>query len=96
MTTNTQDSRQTTRAGQPVGMETTPTPTSAVNPTSVGGVAVYDQESDRELDSSRHSSTSMMNDPAPLPAKSSTNIVAWIVGIVVLLIIAYFILQMIF
>jgi len=96
MTTNTQDARQTTRAGQPVGMEPTPTATPAVNSTGVGGVAVYDQESDRELDSSRRSSASMIDDSAPLPTKSGTNMVAWIIGIVVLIIVAYFILQMLF
>jgi hypothetical protein len=96
MTTNTQGAPQTKRTDQPVGIEPTPTPTPVANPTGVSGVAVYDRDPDRESDSSMRSSASMLNDAPPARSQSSGSTIAWIIGIVLLLIIAYFVLQMFF
>jgi hypothetical protein len=84
MTTNTQEARSTSTA------------TPSATPTAVKGVAVYDRDSDRELDSSMSPSASMRDDAAPVKSQSSGNAIAWIIGIVLLIIIAYFILQMFF
>jgi hypothetical protein len=96
MTTNIQEAPQTTRPDQPVGIEPTPTPTPVTNPTGVSGVAVYDRGPDRELDPSMRPSASMLDDAPPVRSQSSGSTIAWIIGIVLLLVIAYFVLQMLF
>jgi len=94
MTTNIQEAPPTKRPDQPVGIE--PTPTAVANSTGVSGVAVYDRGPDRELDPSMHPSASMLDDAAPVRTQSTGSIIAWIIGMVVLIIIAYFVLQMLF
>jgi len=94
MTTNIQETPQTKRSDQPVGIE--PTPSSVANPTGVRGVAVYDRGPDRELDPSVRPSASMLDDTSPVSSQSTGNMIAWIIGIVLLIIIAYFVLQMLF
>jgi len=76
--------------------EPTPKTTTVVNPTGVSGVAVYDRSSDQAVDPSMRPSASMLDETAPGRTQSSGSMVAWILGIVVLIIIAYFILQMLF
>jgi len=96
MTTNIQEAPQTKRSDQPVGIEPKPTPTPVTNPTGVRGVAVYDRGPDRELDPSMRPSASMLDDAVPVRTQSTGNMIAWIIGIVLLIIIAYFVLQMLF
>jgi len=96
MTTNIQEAPQTKRPDQPVGIEPTPTPTPVANSTGVRGVAVYDRGPDRDLGPSTRPSASMIDDSAPVRSQSTGNVIAWIIGIVLLIIIAYFVLQMIF
>jgi len=95
MTTNLQETPPSRRPDQQVGIEPTPASTSSATPTGVKGVAVYDRGSDSELDSSTRPSASTLNDSAPA-TQSSGNMIAWIIGIVLLIIIVYFILQMFF
>jgi len=38
----------------------------------------------------------MANDPTPVETRSSGAMIGWIIGIVVLLVLAYFLLQMVF
>jgi len=94
MTMNIQEAPPTKRPDQPVGIEPTPTP--VANSTGVSGIAVYDQDPDRELDPSMSPSASMLDDAAPVRSQSSGSMIAWIIGIVLLIIIAYFVLQMLF
>lgn len=96
MTMNIQEPRPTDRPEQPVGIEPTPKRTPVANPTGVSGVAVYDRGSDQAADPSMRPSASMLDEVAPGGTQSSGSMVAWILGIVVLIIIAYFILQMLF
>jgi len=96
MTTNLQETPPSRRPDQQVGIEPTPASTSSATSTGVKGVAVYDRGSDSELDSSTRPSASTLNDSAPATTQSSGNMIAWIIGIVLLIIIAYFILQMFF
>jgi len=91
MTTNIQEAPPTKRPDQPVGIE--PTPTAVANPTGVSGVAVYDRGPD---DQSMRPSASILDDAAPVRTQPAGNMIAWIIGIVVLIIIAYFVLQMLF
>jgi uncharacterized membrane protein len=93
MTTNIQEAPQTKRPDQPVGIEPTPTPTPVANPTGVRGVAVYDRGPD---DPSMRPSASILDDAAPMKSQSTGNMIAWIIGIVLLIIIAYLVLQMLF
>jgi len=96
MSTNIQEAPPTKRPDQPVGIEPTPTPTSVVNPTGVRGVAVYDRGPDRDLKPSMRPSASMLDDAPPVRSQSTGSTIAWIIGFVLLLIIAYFVLQMFF
>lgn len=96
MTTNLQDTRPAGRPGDPLAVEPKPVPTPVINPSGVGGVAVYDQGPDVVKENSLHPSASLIDDPAPLRTQSSGAIISWIIGIVVLLVLAYFFLQMIF
>jgi hypothetical protein len=85
MTTNIQEAPPTKRPDQPVGIESTPIP-----------VAVFDQGPDKELDPSISPSASMLDDAPPVKSQSSGSMIAWIIGFVLLIIIAYFVLQMFF
>jgi len=93
MTTNIQDAPPTNRPDEPVGIEPTPTTTPVANPTDVSGVAVYDRGPD---DPSMRPSASILDDAAPVRTQSTGNMIAWIIGIVALIIIAYFALQLFF
>jgi len=96
MTTNLQDTRPASRPSDSVTVEPTPVTTSGANPLGVNGVAVYDKGPDVATDPSLRTSASMVDDPAPLKTQSSGAIISWIIGIVVLLVLAYFFLQMVF
>jgi hypothetical protein len=92
MATNVQGTRPAVRPDEPVGVEPKPTTAPVVNPSGVNGVAVYDRGPDGT--NSVNPSVSMHQDPAPVTTQSTGTIIAWIVGIVVLLIIVYFLWQM--
>lgn len=92
MATNLQGARPTTNIGDTTVVDPTPIP--AVTPTGIGGVAVYDRVVDRTVDPVVH--TAMANDPLPVEARSTGSVMTWIIGAIVLILIAYFILQFIF
>jgi len=96
MTTNLQETRPAGRPIDPVMVDPKPVPTPVVNPSGVGGVAVYDRGPDVASDPSLRPSASLIEDPVPLRTQSSGAIISWIIGIVVLLVLAYFFLQMLF
>jgi hypothetical protein len=94
MVTNTQGTRQSNRPGEPAGVETTPMPT--VTQTGVGSVAVYDRDTEGTSSSSVNRSATMMDDRGPVETRSSGSMLGWIIGALVLIVLAYFLLQMIF
>jgi hypothetical protein len=94
MATNMQGTRPSSRAGESPVVETTPTPVSTS--TGVGGVAVYDQDVDGTPNSSLRPSASLVEDRAPMETRSSGSILMWIIGVVVLIVLAYFLLQLVF
>jgi hypothetical protein len=94
MTTNINDTRPSTRPGDPTVVEPPPTPT--VTPTRIGGVEVYDPEVDATTDPFRRPSTAMPGDPAPVEARSTGSVFTWIISTIALIILVYFLLQIIF
>jgi hypothetical protein len=86
MATNVQNTRTTNR----------PDDTTGVTPTGVGGVAVYDRDVDRTTDPALRPSATMTNDPVPVETRSSGSILSWIIGAIVLIVLVYFLLQMLF
>jgi len=94
MATNVQGTRPSSRpSDQPTVLETANTP--VVTPTGVGGVAVYDQDVDGTNPSHRPSA-SMVDDRGPVEVRSNGSVLTWIISAVVLIILAYFLLQLIF
>lgn len=83
MATNVQDPRTTVPTVEPV-------------PTANGGVAVYDRPADGTTNSTLRSTGTLPADPAPLETRSSMSLFTWIIGAIVLIVLAYFLLQMIF
>jgi hypothetical protein len=93
MATNVQGTRTTTHPDGQTVVETTPT--SAVNTTGIGGVAVYDQDGDRVADTTARPAN-MHSDPIPATTGSSGSVIGWIIGAIVLIVLAYFLMQMLF
>jgi len=91
MTTNIQGTRPTTLADDRPVVEPIPTP--VVVPTSAGGVAVYDRPGDGTTSPSMHPSASLLEDPAPVETRSGMSIFTWIISAIVLIVLAYFLLQ---
>jgi hypothetical protein len=75
-------------------VETTPTP--VVTPAGVGGVAVYDRDVDGTTNPSLRPSGALHSDPVPVGTRPAGSILTWIIGAIVLIVIAYFLLQMLF
>jgi len=94
MTTNVQGTRPSSRPGDPTVAETTPTP--VVTPAGVGGVAVYDREVDGTTNPSLRPTGSIHSDPVPVETRTTGSILSWIIGAIVLIVLAYFILQILF
>jgi hypothetical protein len=94
MATNVQGTRPTTHPDGHTIVETTPT--SAINPTGVGGVAVYDTDGDRVADTAVRPGASLRSDPIPAATGSGGSVISWIIGAIVLIVLAYFLLQMLF
>jgi len=65
-------------------------------PTANGGVAVYDRPADSTTNSTLRPTGSLLNDPAPVETRTGMSLFAWIIGAIVLIVLAYFLLQMIF
>jgi len=93
MATNMQNTRTTNRAGDTTVAETTPVGTPAGT---VGGVAVYDRDVDGTTDSTLRPAGTIHTDPTPVETRSSGSIMGWIIGVIVLIVLAYFLLQMLF
>jgi len=92
MTTNVQGTRPTNRTGDSTVVDPTP----VVTPSGVGGVAVYDRDVDGTTNPSLRPSASMVEDPMPVEERTTGSIVSWIIGAIVLIVLAYFILQLLF
>jgi hypothetical protein len=96
MVTNANDPRTTGRTGDNTTV-TDPTPTPVVNPTGVGGVAVFDQDADgTPSNRTLRTSSSMATDHAPVETRSGGSMLSWIIGAIVLIVLAYFLIQIIF
>jgi hypothetical protein len=93
MATNTQNTRPVGTPGDPPAVEPTSTP--VVTPSGVGGVAVYDRTEDDRMTSTRSSST-LGHEPVPVETRSSGSVITWIIGAIVLIVLAYFLFQFIF
>jgi len=101
MSSNIPGTRPANRQDETVVGDAKTTTATGVNPnlagpTGVNGVAVYDQEPDRATNSSVRPSASMIDDPTPVRSGSSGSMIGWIIGIIVLIVLVYFLLQMIF
>jgi hypothetical protein len=94
MATNIQGTRPASRPGESPVVEATPTP--VVTSTGVGGVAVYDRDVDGTSNPSLRPSASLADDRGPIETRSSGSILTWIIGAVILIVLAYFLLQIIF
>jgi len=94
MATNVQGTRPTTNPDGHTVVEATPT--SAINTTGIGSVAVYDSDGDRVADTSARPAASLRSDPIPATTGSSGSVIGWIIGAIVLIVLAYFLLQLLF
>ena len=97
MATNPQGTRPTNRPGEQPVADTAGTP--VVTSTGVGGVAVYDQDGERTTtttNSSMRTSATRMDDNVPVETRSSGSILSWIIGAIVLIILVYFLFQILF
>lgn len=90
MTTNVQNARPT---GRSVDTTVDPTPGVEVVSTGVGGVAVYDRTDDRVTDSTLHRATA---EPVPVETRTTGSILSWIIGAIVLVVLVYFLMQILF
>jgi len=96
MVTNANDPRTTGRTGDNTTV-TDPTPTPVGTSTGVGGVAVYDQDVDgTPSNRTARTSPTMTTDRAPVETRSGSSMLSWIIGAIVLIVLAYFLLQIIF
>jgi hypothetical protein len=94
MVTNANDPRTTGRTGNTT--VTDPTPTPVVTSTGAGSVAVFDNDADGTTNRTLHTSPSMTTDRAPIETRSGGSMLSWIIGAIVLIVLAYFLLQIIF
>jgi hypothetical protein len=95
MATNPQGTRSTTRTGDTTVADTT-TATPVGTTGTVGNVAVYDNDGDRTTNPSLHTSTTRMDDRVPVETRSGGSILSWIIGAIVLIVLAYFLFQILF
>lgn len=99
MTTNVQGTRQSNRPGEPTTGESMP----VITPLGAGGVAVYDV--DKATDPTRPSASLLddrvigdrvIDNRGPAEVQSTGSIMTWIIGAIVLIVLAYFLLQFVF
>jgi hypothetical protein len=95
MTTNVPGTRDTPPANEPLVSDPKLATPPVTNPAGVSGVAVFDQSVDKSTEPSANSSVAVF-DSAPAKSQSSGNVIAWVIGIVVLIVLAYFLLQFLF
>jgi len=95
MATNAQGTRPSSRPTDQTTVTET-TNTAGVTPTGVGGVSVYDRDMDGTTDTTRRPVGSMVDDRVPAPARSVGSGLTWIISAIVLIVLVYFLLQMIF
>lgn len=93
MATNLEGTRPADRPNDPTVVDPVPTP--MVIPTG-SGVAVYDGVVDKKVNPAQYPSTSLPQDPAPVETRATSSILAWIIGAIVIIVLAYFLLQMFF
>jgi len=93
MTTDLQNARPAGAPGDSPAVDPTPVP--VVTPTGVGGVAVYDRYEDEKVGSSQ-ASAALGHESAPVETRSTGSALTWIIGAIVLIILAYFLIQFIF
>jgi hypothetical protein len=94
MTTNVAGTQPVDGPGEPEVVEEVVTP--VVSPAGVGSVAVYDRNVDGTPDPALRPSATTTGEPVPVDTRSSGSILTWIIGAVVLIVLAYFLLQMLF
>jgi hypothetical protein len=94
MATNVQGTRPATHPDGQTVVETTPTPVTNAN--GIGSVAVYDTDGDRVADTPVRPTASLRSDPIPATTGSSGSGISWIIGAIVLIVLAYFLLQLLF
>jgi len=95
MTTNVPGTRQTSRPGEPTATETMP----VMTPMATGGVAVYDV--DKATNPTLRPSESLIgdrvvDDRSPAEVRSTGSVLTWIISAIVLIVLAYFLLQFVF
>lgn len=90
MTTNVPGTRPASRPGEPTATETMP----VMTPMAAGGVAVYDV--DKATDPTLRPSASMVEDRGPVEVRSTGSVLTWIISAIVLIVLAYFLLQFVF
>ncbi len=93
MTTNVQSTRLSSRRGESAVLEPTP----VITPTGVGGVAVYDVDAtpNPALRPSVSPSMSRVNDRELEETESGSSILTWVIGAILLIVLAYFLLQIV-
>lgn len=101
MTTNIQGTRPTTPPADRIPDQTTermtdravePTPTPVVAPMGLSGVAVYD----RDVDRLRDPGAPVPGTRVPAETRSTASVLNWILGAIVLIVVAYFLIQLFF
>lgn len=92
MTTNIQGTRLNS-LGEPIVVEPKP-PTPILTPLGASGIAVYDNDS--TTNPTVLPSTTMVKDRIPTEVRPTSSILTWVISAVVLIVLAYFILQLLF
>jgi hypothetical protein len=95
MTTNVQNTRPIGVPADPPVVDPVIDPVPVVTPTGVGGVAVYDRYEDEKVVSSRPSAA-LGHEGVPVATQSSGSILTWIIAAIVVIVLAYFLIQFIF
>jgi hypothetical protein len=98
MATNLQNTPNARQNNRPGDAQTDTVTTSGMNSTGVGSVAVFDQDADGTTTSTStmRPSASMVDDRSPAEVRTGGSMVSWIIGAIVLIVLAYFLLQMLF
>jgi len=95
MTMNTKGGQPSSRPGDTTVVEPTP----SLSPTGVGGVAVYDTDTatnPNSRPSAIFADDHLADSSSPVEARSGSSMVTWIISAIVLIVLAYFLLQLIF
>jgi hypothetical protein len=93
MTTNVQSPQPLDTVGDPPVIEPTPVP--VITPTGVSNVAVYDRYEDEKVGVSQPSPV-LGHERVPVETQSTGSVLTWIIGAIVAIVLAYFLIQFIF